>query len=829
MSNYQNFLERKVVSAPVAGFQPDRSTFSASLFPHQLDCVSWALAGGSRAIFAGFGLGKTRIQLEICRQHHQRSGKPTLIICPLGVRQEFVSFDGPAMGMSVQYVRTEIEAISAPTPYHITNYERVRDGDLDISRYECVCLDEASCLRSLGSKTYIEFNRRFGVVPNRIVATATPSPNDYIELLNYASFLGIMDVGQAKTRFFQRNSEKADNLTLLPHKEEEFWLWVSTWAVFVNKPSDLGYSDDGYSLPPLDIQWHLVDTSIGATIIDGDGNLQLFKDAAIGLSPAAKEKRESIDLRWQKAKAIMAGDPGHYLLWHHLEAERQLIEKETDREHVKTVYGAQTDGQKEDLLIGFANGEYEVLATKPDIAGSGCNFQRHCSRAIFLGINYQFNDLIQAIKRIHRFGQTKGCTVHILYTDAEEHIRRTILRKWKQHDQLLENMRAIVEKYGLSGDVATRMKRQMGIERVEIKGQNYTCVLNDTVLEHQQLPDNYFDLQVTSIPFSIQYEYSPSYNDFGHNESNEAFFEQMGYLVPNLYRTLKPGRLCCVHVKDRILPGNFTGMGMYTLYPFSHDTVRCFGGHGFAYCGEITIVTDVVRENNQTYRLGYSEMLKDSTKMSVGVPEKILLFRKLPSDLSNAYADDRVEKNPEDYSLARWQIDANSFYRSSGDGLLTPGALAEHDLKYAMKLFHAESAQTVYDYDRHVAIGEALREAGKLPTDFAAIDAQSWHPGVWADVVRMRSLNTNQGQRREQQHLCPLPLDIVRRLIDRYSSPGELVGDPFGGLMSVVYQALLMNRRGWACELNPDYFQAGARYCQEAAYKQAIPTLFDFA
>ena len=827
MLTYQEFIDSKAVAVSVSGFAVNPKELHPSLFPHQRDCTVWALYGGQRAIFAGFGLGKTRMQLEICRQEHLRSGIPTLIICPLGVRQEFIEFDGPAMGMVIQYIKTEADAILATTPYHLTNYERIRDGNIDISRYQCVCLDEASCLRSLGSKTYIEFNKRFQSVPSRYVATATPSPNDFIELLNYASFLGIMDVGQAKTRFFQRNSEKADQLTLLPHKEEEFWLWVSTWALFVNKPSDLGYSDEGYDLPDMQVHWHLVNTSEGVEIVDRDNQYKLYKDSALNLSTAAKEKRDSMPLRWDKAAGIIQQDPGHYLIWHHLENERKLIEKETDRSMVKTVYGQQPDEIKEQLLVGFQRGEYPILATKPEIAGSGCNFQKHCHRAIFLGINHKFNDFIQSIYRIVRFGQLHQCHIHIIYTDAEDHIRRTLLRKWKQHEELLANMRAIIQRYGLSGDTALRMRRAMGVERIEVKGERFTCVYNDTVLEHQSLPDNHFHLQVTSIPFSIQYEYSANYHDFGHNDSNEAFFHQMGFLVPNLLRTLKPGRICAVHVKDRILPGNFTGLGMYTVYPFSDDTKACFQKHGFAYCGKITIPTDVVKENNQTYRLGYSEMLKDGTKMSVGVAEEILLFRKLPTDRSNAYADEPVIKDPSEYSLARWQVDAHSFWRSSGDRLLAPSELARYDLKMAMKIMRAESANTVYDYDRHVALAEALSDAEKLPTDFMAVDPQSWHPDVWTDVVRMRSLNTNQGQKREQKHLCPLPLDIVRRLIDRYSNKGELVGDPFGGLMSVPYQAVLMDRHGWGCELSYDYFQPGVGYCRQAEQKQAIPTLFE--
>jgi len=244
------------------GFEP-KTDCPAWFKDHQRDCVNWAIRKGRAALFESFGLGKTVQQLQLCKWIHEHTGGKVLIIAPLGVRQEFTRNDGPRMGMKVIYCRTDAEVDAADTPYIITNYERVRDGQINPKRFAGACLDEASCLRSYGTKTTQQFAMLFRDVPYRFVATATPSPNEFIELINYADFLGVMDRGQAMTRFFQRDSKKAGNLQLYPHEEQRFWLWVASWAVFVHKPSDLGYDDSGYAMPDLDVKWHEVEGEQG--------------------------------------------------------------------------------------------------------------------------------------------------------------------------------------------------------------------------------------------------------------------------------------------------------------------------------------------------------------------------------------------------------------------------------------------------------------------------------------------------------------------------------------------------------------------------------------
>lgn len=829
-SKYLEFLRGKIERAPVSGFEISREEINDALLPHQKDAVAWALKGGRRALFESFGLGKTAQELEFCHQAAKREKRPALIVLPLGVRQEFkrdavklLGYKEPVYVRTMQEVRdNEDEEIM------LTNYERVRDGDIDPAYFAATSLDEASVLRSFGSKTYQTFLDKFKGVKYKLVATATPAPNRYKELIHYAGYLEVMDTGQALTRFFQRDSTKANNLTIYPHRETEFWLWVSTWALFIGKPSDLGYADGGYILPPLEVRTHVIVDDYGA-VQDKTGQCKMMNEAAVNLQEAAREKRDTISKRIAKAKEIVDSDPeAHFILWHDLEAERHEIKRVFPE--CSDIYGTMDYDEREQRVIAFSEGESRIFATKKELSGQGCNFQRYCHRMIFVGIDYEFNDFIQAIHRCYRFLQTEKVIVDIIYTEAEEPIWEVLQQKWKQHDYMQEKLREIVKKYGLSGEKAIgRMERSIGVERVEIKGNGWTAVNNDCCEETARMKDNGIDLIVTSIPFSNHYEYTPSYNDFGHNATTADFFRQMDFLTPQLLRILKPGRVFCCHVKDRVLFGNATGMGMPTMEPFHAMCIRHYMEHGFAYFGMITVVTDVVRENNQTYRLGWTEQCKDGTKMGVGCPEYILLFRKLPTDRSKAYADERVEKTKEEYTRAQWQIDAHGFWRSSGDRLVSKNELMQADTGKLQALYRRYSRDTVYSYEEHVALAKALDEEGKLPSTFMVVAPGSWTDQVWDDINRMRTLNTTQSQRRQQMHVCPLQLDIVDRLINRYSNPGDLVLDPFGGLGTVALEALKAGRKGYTIELNEDYFRDAVGYLKEyeESQQQDNFSLFD--
>lgn len=844
---YRRFIRRKREMSRSFGFEVEDGELSPILKPHQRVSVRWCVRGGRRALFKAFGLGKTIDQIETLRLILKKAelGKPGLIVAPLGVRWQFRD-DAALLGVPVKFIRS-VSEIEDPDGIYLTNYQTVRDGKLEPSVFGVSSLDEAAVLRGFGGvKTFREFMTAFADVPYRFVATATPDPNEYIELLAYAAYLGIMDVSQAKTRFFKRDSAHADNLTILPGHEQDFLLWCSTWGLFLSKPSDFGpeFSDDGYSLPDLEVIHHEV--KAGDRIIDADrgGQYRLVRDASLGVVDAAREKRDSIAERMAVVRSVLESEPDeHHILWHDLEDERVELEKIPG---VQSVYGKQEEDEQERIIEGFISGEVKDLAAKPSMFGAGCNFQYHCHVAIFCGIGFKFCDFIQAVMRIHRFLQTRRVRIHLVYTDNERGVLDVLMRKWRQYTEQVQNMSEIIREYGLAElSLAQALARAEGVERFEIAGANYTLVNNDSVVEgFEHLPDNSVHLVLTSIPFSTQYEYSPNLSDMGHTDNNEHFWEQMDFLTPHLYRALQPGRLACIHVKDRIVPGGLTGLGFQTVYPFHVDAITHFTKHGFGYMGMKTIVTDVVRENNQTYRLGWSEQCKDGTKMGVGMPEYLLIFRKPPTDTKRSYADNPVVKLKRKYSRSRWQIDAHGFARSNGDRLLTPEELRDLPHATIFKLFRKYALENVYDFEHHVHLGEALERwsvdrglcrceppekcrHGRLPVTFMLLQPPSWHPDVWTDITRMMTLNAAQSAKGREMHLCPMQFDLADRVITQYSMEGETVLDPFGGLMTVPYRAVRLKRKAIGIELNRSYVLDGAKYCEAAEREAAMPSLFD--
>lgn len=824
--DYQKFLESKIVVSKEYGATDVEYDINPMLFDHQRDIVKWSLKGGRRAIFAAFGLGKTFMQLEIAKNVIQMTNKPFLICLPLGVRGEFIR-DGKKLGLECTYI-TSSEQITGNNIY-LTNYERVRKGEFDATLFGGCSFDEASILRSLDTLTVDYVLKNFKEIEYRFVCTATPTPNDFIEILNYADYLGVIDRGQALTRFFQRDSTSAGHLTLYPHKKDEFWFWVSSWAVFITKPSDLGYDNTGYDLPKLEIVEHCITDVEREQEVDRDGNLKIFNDATSSLSASAKEKRQSMQARLNKAVEIAKNTDGNIILWHHLEKERQELESMMHGYDWVSVYGSQDNDLKEKKLINFSESKHTYLITKPTIAGSGCNFQYASHEMVFCGIDYKFNDFIQAVHRCYRFQQTKVVKVHLIYTDLEHKILKTLYRKWAQHDELQREMIQIVKDYGLNKEnIQIEMKRNIGVERKEYNGKDYQVINNDCVLELEGMQDNSIDLTVTSIPFGDHYEYSPSYNDFGHNYGNNKFFEQMDYMTPELFRATKAGRIAAIHVKDRIRYSYQNGAGFTTIDDFSGETVLHFKKHGWWLIGKITITTDVVRENNQTYRLGWSEQCKDGSKMGVGLPEYVLLFRKPPSDLSNGYADEPVFKSKEEYTRANWQLDAHAYWRSSGDRFLTPDEYKKMEIKHIRRAWNKYHKENIYSFKEHLAACENLEGLGRLSSTFMTLPTESNNDAVWTDVNRMNTLNSKQAQKKLQKHICPLQFDIVERLIERYSAKGELVFDPFGGLCTVPYQAIKMGRKAKSTELNTDYFMDGLHYMKALEYQLNMPTLFDF-
>ncbi len=855
-AEYSQFLKDKIKLAPRRGFDVQLAEINPALKPHTRDIVRWALAGGQRAIFASFGLHKTATNLEIMRLIGVHRPGLRLIVLPLGVRQEFMRearqrFTGE-YAVKLQFIRSTAE-MTDPDVIYLTNYETVRDGKIDVTQCCAVALDEAAVLRSYGSKTFQEFLPMFEAVEFKFVFTATPSPNRLKELIHYAGFLGVMDTGQALTRFFQRDSEKAGNLTLYSHKVHEFWLWVASWALYLQKPSDLGHADDGYVLPPLDLQVHELASNYQAAGNEKNGQGLLIPNVAMGLSAAAGEKRESLADRVAKVVDLLANRPAgaQAIVWCDLNDEQRALERAITAAgwSLSSLDGSQDQDMREQLMDDWRERRTDIFLSKPVMYGAGPNLQQ-CQLMIFAGIGFKFADFIQAVHRIYRFGQAGTCSVHLIHTEVERAVLATLMEKWRLHDDAVAKMGEIIRQYGLDQlQMQDSLARTIGVQRQVAVGEHFNVAHNDCVLEALEQPANSVGMILTSIPFGNQYEYSASYNDFGHSQDNDHFWRQMDFLTPQLLRILQPGRIYACHVKDRILFGNVTGAGVPTVSPFHAEAIFHARKHGFDYMGMITVVTDVVRENNQTYRLGYSEVCKDGTKMGVGMPEYVLLFHKPQSDRSRGYADVPVTKAKPlcqdengaavafdrklapipgtGYSVARWQVDAHAFWRSSGDRLLGAAELAAYGPGKLAKLFTELSLANVYDYELHVATGEQMLANKTLPATFLSLAPGSSDPMVWHDIVRMRTLNGEQSARAVENHVCPFQIDIVDRLIGRYTNKGDVVYDPFHGLGTVGVRALKLGRRGAGSELNAGYFRDQVHYLQTAEREVSMPTLFD--
>jgi hypothetical protein len=884
--SYQQFLESKIKIAKRQGHKVDRSFFHPSLRPDQIDIAQWALQLGRALVAPDAGMGKTRTGIEVMRALQNIEGGKCLIVTELGAAETFIDPDpevgeGAAMDIPLEYVTTQAEAMASNCTIVVTNYERVRMGSFDFNGFTAVWLDEGDYVKNMASETTDVLKAELAKVKYKFIATATPSPNEVLELVNYAHVLGICDRGQILTRFFQRNSTKAGELTLHPHHVDDFWLWVHSWCIAITSPADLGYDYPGFELPKLNLHW--VEVPINKQLEAGNeknGQARLFIQSRSGLSEAAKIKRESIDARIGRTLDIISSHPDeHFLLWHHLEDERKALNGVMKWAHVKyaDIYGSQKWEQREKNIVDFTKGRLQYLASKPSVSGVGCNFQKHCSKEIFIGITDSFHDLYQSLKRVWRFyNPSAEVDVWLLYTPEEYDIVLNLQRKWKEHNEMRDQMREIIKKYGLdhSAQIEER-RRTFKVDRKVYNGKDYTLVCNDNVLELDldSIEDNSVGLILSSFPFGNHYEYTGLYNDFGHNETNQDFITQCSYLLPKLYNKLMPGRLAVIHLKNRIHYGSVTGLGFSVVHRFTHMVCDAFEQHGFYTLGWHYIPTDVVAENNQTYRLGYSEMLKDSTKMGAGIPEEIWIFRKPPTSNANAYADIPVthfehglscpncrftvdhdnlrytnedeyggvvfncpkchwaglikELEPNEYSLSGWQIDADSFWKSSGNRYLAPAEMKAWGLDKIQAWWKKFNKSTIYDYDCHVQLLQDLDESNKLSRLFTTLPLQSNSDFILNDINRMHGLNLEQSRRKQQKHICPMPFDEVDRMIEFYSNPGDLVLDPFGGLGTTGVRALKKGRKAFLIELNDQYAKCAATYLKETEHKNEIPTLFD--
>lgn len=421
MNDYADFIARKMTRTPATGFEP--APLTMGLFPFQRDLVTWACRQGRAAIFADCGLGKSRMALEWARQVQALTLKPVLILTPLAVAPQFVT-EGAAMGLA--YDVCHWRAPSDAGHIMVANYDRLHQLSDLTPHIGGIVLDESSILKSFDGKTRTELIERFATVPYKLCCTATPAPNDYTEVGNHSEFLNVMRRVDMLNRFFEHSGENTSEWHLKGHARKPFWRWVASWARSLAMPSDMGYQDDGYDLPPMSIVEHIIPTTAEQTRASG----LLLGYQARTLAEQRTARRGSLDARVAVAANIVEQDPAEqWIVWCELNDESSALT--TAIPGSVEIRGSDSFEAKESAIARFIYGDLRVLVTKPSICGWGLNLQR-CARQVFVGLSHSFEQFHQATRRLHRFGQLREVHTHIVVAEAEGAVRDSIMRKQRE-------------------------------------------------------------------------------------------------------------------------------------------------------------------------------------------------------------------------------------------------------------------------------------------------------------------------------------------------------------------------------------------------------------
>ena len=576
----------------------------------QASIVKWALRRGRAAIFANTGLGKTAMQTTWAGHITDRTGKPVLIAAPLCVARQTVS-EAAKFGVDVEYAR---EMPAAPQGVYVTNYEML--DNFDPEQFAGVVLDESSILKNRDGKTRKKIISDWKSCPYRLSCTATPSPNDYMELGNQSEFLGIMGMDEMLAMFFTHDGGDTAKWRLKGHGRRKFWEWLATWAVTIRLPSDLGFDDSGYVLPALKMHEHLVPSQYGD---------DMFTSIAQTLTERRQAKKETLTERVFKVADIVQSEPSEpWLIWCHTNDEADLLAKYIPG--CVEVRGSDSIEKKERCIQGFLDGSIRYLVTKPSIAGMGLNLQ-HCARMAFVGLDDSFEQMYQAVRRCWRFGQEREVEAHIVSAESLGAIKANVERKEKQMDEMqasmVEHMKDMMQK-----DIRSAGIEKTDYKRDTAKGDGWTLHLGDCVDVAGDLPDNSIGYTVFSPPFASLYTYSNSDFDMGNVQSDQEFSEQFRYLVKEMYRVTMPGRLLSFHCMN--LPASKVRDGYIGIKDFRGELIRAFVEEGWIFHSEVVIWKDPVTAMQRTKALGllHKQIKKDSAMSRQGIPDYLVTMRK---------------------------------------------------------------------------------------------------------------------------------------------------------------------------------------------------------
>ena len=788
--NYQDFLKSKLANVSASGFEVAESDINPMLFKFQNASVRWALRLGKAALFQECGLGKSFQQIEWARLVAAHTGGKVLILAPLAVAGQTV-LEAAKLGVNLVYVKNHDEVLFQQlggANLFITNYDRLHLFDTTV--FSGVVLDESSILKAFMGKVKQALFEAFAHTPYKLCCTATPAPNDHLELGNHAAFLDIMPANEMISRWFINDAMEAGNYRLKKHAAKDFWRWLTSWAVCLSEPKDLGpeYDEPRFILPPLDIRETRL-ASAQASIDRAWQEGRLIPDDSPSSTGMHKVKRESLSARVAEVVRIVEGidENEPILIWCDTDYEADALVAALP---MATEVRGKTKG-KEDLLLGFARGDFRILITKSDIAGYGLNYQ-NCAHQILVGVSYSFEKFYQAIRRSYRFGQTKPVTVDVIYAETEGNIMTILKHKQSIFKEMQAAMSRAVQEHGLFRDTQ-KLTLTTPDERLA-EGVNWQLYLGDCVEQIKKIPDNSVHLGIHSPPFSNLYIYSDSEADMGNSENDEVFFEHYEYLIEELYRTTVPGRLCVVHCKD--LPSYMNRDGAAGLVDFPGRVIRSFEAKGWQYHSRVTIWKDPVIEMTRTKNHGllHKNFISNAEACRQGMPDYLVVFRK-------------------------WPIEGGISVKQNRQIGTYIGENPPVDEAYKQQSHLQEVNGELID-----VITNEFDQRG-----YSIATWQKYASPVWMDINQTRVLNFKLGKDNDsEKHICPLQLDVIARCVDLWSNKGETVFSPFAGVGSEGYEAIKMGRMFIGIELKKSYFKAAIKFLNEADIEANRPSMFDY-
>ncbi len=642
-NDYERFLERKRFTPVVSGLT-EVPALNPSLFPFQADICRWNLRLGRSADFMGTGTGKSFVELEWARIIAETQDSPVIIPAPLQVAQQLAgSPDTPGLRLVSEARKFGINAVyqkggKPQAPVVVTNYERL--DSFDLSEYAGVALDESSILKALDGKTRTELIEVFRDTPYKLASTATPSPNDVLELGNHAEFLGVMTMQEMLSMFFTHDGGETQKWRLKGHARKAFWSWVCSWAINVRKPSDIGYDDGAFKLPPLIYHEHIIDVE---TPTDG----MLFAMPAESLQERLAARRSTVNDRVEKCVEIVLSEPAEkWNVWCNLNSEQDALADALGTDAV-SIDGRTEEDDKLRLLEEWMYGDKKYLISKGRVFGFGMNMQM-CSHLIFVGVTDSWEMFYQVIRRNWRFGQTRPVHCHLVVSSTEGNVLENLKRKEREAEQMADEMAEQMQdltRENLRGTVRSESVYERDVKTSE----HWTMHLADCVELARELPADSIHYSVYSPPFDSLYTYSNSERDMGNSRNKGDFWEHYRFLIREQYRAMMPGRLVSIHCMN--LPTSKVRDGHIGIRDFRGEIIRAFEEVGFIYHSEVCIWKDPVTAMQRTKALGllHKQIKKDACMSRQGVPDYLVTMRK-PGD-----NPERVTNTNETFPVQLWQ------------------------------------------------------------------------------------------------------------------------------------------------------------------------------